>query len=324
MDQYGNLLPDQSISLLDVPFGMSILALLIGLGVVLLFSMVYIVRGKSAAILETFGRPHARAKMPGLHVKLPFPITRLVARVNLQLQERKADVSVKTRDNAFVTLPVKVQYRASSEPEGAVKAHYELENPEHQITSYVLNNVRHTASGMTMDELFANRETLEQQVQAALTERFSRFGYIIENVLVDQPQPSSEVQASFNRVIASLRDKEAAVNEAEAIKTRLVGKAEAEKQSKKLQGEGMADMRKAIAEGLKEAMETMTHAGVSSEVAMAFLTETNRLDTISNAASHGNMVIVDTRSETKIGETVGAVKAAGHHPTKPSPVDRAA
>ena len=280
----------------------------------LLTTSIFIVRGKTAGILETFGKPHKRARFPGLQLKLPWPITTVRARVNLQLQEIRADVSVKTKDNAFMTLPVKVQYRASDDLVGAVKAHYELEKPEAQISSYVLNNVRQTASGMDMVELYANRDSMENQVQTSLSERFARYGYIIENVLVDEPQPSAEVRDAFNRVIASHRLKDAARNEAEAARIKLVGIAEAESRSKELQGEGMAKMREAMAKGLEQAMETMTKAGLTSQEAMAFLTDTNRLDTISNAAVHGNMVIVDTRTGSDLPNTVAAVKAASAHP----------
>ncbi len=256
-------------------------------------SILFVVRGKTAAILETFGRPHKTAVFPGLHVKLPWPITSIVARVNLQIQEIHADVSVKTSDNAFMTLPVKVQYRASDDGVGAVKAHYELEAPEKQITSYVLNNVRQTASGMEMTDLYANRDNVEQQVQEALSEQFARFGYIIENVLVDEPQPSPEVRDAFNQVIASKRLMEAARNEAEAQRIKLVGAAQAEAESKKLQGEGMAQMREAIARGLEEAMRTMQNAGLSTEQSIQLLSDTNRLDTITSAAAHGNTIILD-------------------------------
>jgi regulator of protease activity HflC (stomatin/prohibitin superfamily) len=266
------------------------------IAVVLLPSMLYVVKGKTAAILETFGRPHQAAVFPGLHVKLPWPITTIVSRVNLQLQEIHADVSVKTSDNAFMMLPVKVQYKASDDAVGAVKAHYELESPEKQITSYVLNNVRQTASGMEMTELYANRDAVESQVQTALSEQFARFGYSIENVLVDEPQPSVEVRDAFNKVIASKRLMEAARNEAEAARIRLVGAAQAEAESKKLQGEGMAQMRTAIARGLEEAMETMLKAGLKTDVAIQFLTDTNRLDTITSAATHGNTIIIDAGS----------------------------
>lgn len=277
----------------------------------LLFSSIFIVRGKTAGILETFGKPHNRARLPGLQFKFPWPFTVIRARVNLQLQEIRADVSIKTKDNAFMMLPVKVQYRASDDPTGAVKAHYELENPETQITSYVLNNVRQTASGMDMIELYANRDSMESEVQSSLSERFARYGYIIENVLVDEPQPSPEVRDAFNRVIASHRLKEAAQNEADAERIKLVGVAQAEAESKRLQGEGMAAMREAVAKGLEHAMETMKRSGLSSEQAMAFLTDTNRLDAITNAASHGNLVIVDAKDSRELTNTIAAVKGAG-------------
>ena len=266
-------------------------------------SMIYIVKGKTAAILETFGRPHAGAVFPGLRVKWPYPITSMVARVNLQLQEIHADVSVKTSDNAFMTLPVKVQYRASDDAAGAVKAHYELEAPEKQITSYVLNNVRQTASGMEMTELYANRDAVEAEVQTALSEQFAKFGYVIENVLVDEPQPSVEVREAFNKVIASKRLMEAARNEAEAERIKLVGAAQAEAESKKLQGEGMAQMREAIARGLEEAMKTMAKAGLSSEQAVQLLTDTNRIDAITSAAAHGNTIIIDAGANRDMAST---------------------
>lgn len=279
------------------------------LALVLLPSILYVVKGKTAVILETFGRPHKSAVFPGLRVKWPWPITNIVARVNLQLQEIHADVSVKTSDNAFMTLPVKVQYRASDDAVGAVKAHYELEAPEKQITSYVLNNVRQTASGMEMTELYANRDSVEQQVQDALSEQFARFGYIIENVLVDEPQPSSEVRDAFNKVIASKRLMEAARNEAEAARIKLVGAAQAEAESKKLQGEGMAQMRTAVARGLEEAMATMAKAGLRPEEAIRFLTDTNRIDAITNAAAHGNTIIMDAGSNRELATTSALLEA---------------
>lgn len=283
--------------------------IVIVLAVVLLPSMLYVVKGKTAAILETFGRPHTLAVFPGLHFKLPWPITTIVSRVNLQLQEIHADVSVKTSDNAFMMLPVKVQYKASDDAVGAVKAHYELESPEKQITSYVLNNVRQTASGMEMTELYANRDAVESQVQTALSEQFARFGYSIENVLVDEPQPSVEVRDAFNKVIASKRLMEAARNEAEAARIKLVGAAQAEAESKKLQGEGMAQMRTAIARGLEEAMETMLKAGLQTDVAIQFLTDTNRLDTITSAASHGNTIIIDAGSNKDLASMAAVLES---------------
>lgn len=277
-----------------------------------LVSCIVIVRGKTAAILETFGKPHTQALKPGFRLKLPWPITLVVARVNLQIQEVGEDVSVKTSDNSFMVLPVKAQYRASDDTAGSVKAHYELENPQQQITSYILNTVRQTASGMEMIELYENRSHMEDNVQHTLTDRFSKFGYIIENVLVDEPQPDIVVKNAFNKVIASKREMEAAKNEAAAERIRLVGVAEAEAESKKLQGQGLADMRDAITKGLKEAVELIVGSGLTPEQALVLINETNRLDTLTTAANNGNMVILDLdkSSNKEFAKVFAATKAA--------------
>lgn len=277
---------------------------------ILAATMIVITPGKRAKVIERLGRPLPAARMPGLSFKLPWPLDRVVASVNLQLQEIGADVSVKTSDNAFMTLPVKVQYRASSDTSGAVRAHYELENPEQQITSYVLNNARQTASSMTMIDLYQNRDSIEAQVQTALQEQFTQYGYAIVNVLIDEPQPSIEVREAFNRVIASEREREAAKNIAEARKIELVGVAGAEKESKRLQGEGIAEMREAIAKGMDEAMKTLKAAGLTPQEALMLLMDTNRLDTLSTVASEGNMILVDMKGSDDLAKMVVAVNSA--------------
>jgi len=231
------------------------------------------------------------------------------------LQEITQDVSVKTRDNAFMTLPVKVQYRASDSPSGSVKAYYELEEPERQITSYILNNIRQTAAGLNMVDLYQNRSDMEDTVQSTLTDRFEKFGYVIENVLVDEPQPSPEVKDAFNRVIASEREKEAALNIAEAKRIELVGIAKAERESKQLQGQGIAEMRDEIAKGLQKAIEEIKQAGLTTEQAVTLIMDTNRLDTLGSAATHGNMFFVDLKQGSPMPDTLATVLAANKFST---------
>lgn len=278
-------------------------------------TMVRIVPGKTAFVVETFGKPRKTALMPGLNFILPWPIQSVVGRVRLQLHEIKTNVAVKTSDNVFLGLPVAVQYRADDHPAGTVKAYYELAEPKEQISSFILNNVRQSAAKMTLEELFQNRDKLQIVVLEELASRFSAYGYIIEAVLVDQPQPSAEVQESFNRVIASQRLLDAARNEGEATRIKLVKEAEAEAESKRLQGEGIANMRKAIAEGIEESMMTIKQAApkLSDAEILGFLTDTNRLDTISGAATHGNLILVDMQDTSAARQmvmaTVGASKA---------------
>lgn len=276
--------------------GIAVLALV----AYLLKSMIQIVPGKTAYIVETFGKPLSHALMPGLHIILPWPIQVVVGKLSLQLLEIRTNVAVKTSDNVFLGLPVSVQYRANDDAYNTVSAYYELSDPRDQISSFILNNVRQSAAKMTLEELFQNRDQLQHVVLEELTSRFNTYGYIIEAVLVDQPQPSGEVQESFNRVIASQRLLDAARNEGEASRIKLVKEAEAEAESKRLQGEGIANMRKAIAAGIEESMLTIKKAApnLTDAEIMGFLTDTNRLDTISGAATHGNLIVVDMQDST--------------------------
>ena len=298
--------------------GVFLFFLFSGAALAFISSCVVIVTGKTAAILETLGKPHSIAMLPGFHVKLPWPITKVVGRVNLQTRQIDSEVEVKTKDNAFMKVPVMVQYRASSHPRGAVRAFYELDNPETQIRSYILNNARQSVSKMDMDDLYSNRDLIEKQVQSELEDKFEQFGFHIENVLVDQPQPSVEVEKAFNRVIASIREKEAAQNFAEAERIKMVGVAQAEAESKKLQGRGIADMRKEMAEGMKEAMETMKQSGLETEIALEFILNATRLDTIESAAKYGSLILMDSDKSSVLGNIIAASNAVNELENKKS------
>lgn len=67
----------------------------------------------------------------------------------------------------------------------------------------------------------------------------SEFGYAIDNSLITDLQPEATVKDAMNRINATEREKYAADNEAEAKKIKMVRIAEAEAESKKLQGQGL-------------------------------------------------------------------------------------
>ncbi len=289
---------------------------LIGVGVLVvlwLFTTVMIVPQQQAAVTEVLGR-FAAVKQAGLNFKWPYPISveRKMnrQRISLRLIELRETVSVKTRDNAFVSFPVAVQYRVR--PDRVRQAFYELEDPEAQISSFVLNVVRTEAARLDLEDLYTNKQDIEAAVQAELQERMTGFGFEIANVLVDEPQPSKEVRDSFNRVIAAKREREAAENEAAAERIRLIGVAEAERESKRLQGEGIAAQRLAIAEGYNVAMKALKDAmpTTSEHDILAMLMMTNHWDTIRDAAhSPSNTILMNGAGEGAL-EDMGRLAAA--------------
>ena len=287
-----------------------------------LSTSILVVKQKTAAVVELFGRFHS-VKLPGLRLKAPWPFALERrnpdgSRVNMRLRELKEHVSVKTRDNAFVSFPVAVQYRVMAN--AIQEAFYELDDPGGQIVSFVLNVVRTEGAKLTLEELYTAKAHVELAVKEALDELMRSYGFEIVNVLVDEPQPSHEVQNAFNRVIAAQREMEAARNEAEAQRIRLVSVAEAEKTSKRLQGEGIAAQRLAIAEGYHEAMDKLKEAmpETREETILAMLMMTNHWDTIRDAAAGpGNIIMVNGSGEQAtqdLARMSAAFQATGKRP----------
>lgn len=90
----------------------------------------------------------------------------------------------------------------------------------------------------------------------------------------------------MNSINAAKRNQEAAKFNAEAKKTVMIAEATAEAESKKLQGEGTANQRKAIARGIAESVEELKRSGVDEREANAILLATQFLDTQASLAQN--------------------------------------
>lgn len=264
-----------------------------------LWTCIVITRQANVRMIETFGR-FSRIVESGLSFKLPFPIQMAQPDFSLKVMELRETISVKSADNAFLQVTISVQYRVNSEQ--ANDAYYKLAQPEEQIRSYVVNQVRSLASSSTFDALFRSRNVLEQGVKQVLDKRIGGFGFIIENVLVDDPLPSDDLRKAFDRVLASNRLREAAENEGEAEKIRAEKKAQAEKIALELRGQALVAFRRTIAEGNADAINAFVReTGLTSENALHFITSINEVESLSNAANAGAKIVFITGAAAKMG-----------------------
>jgi len=273
-------------------------------------SFFVVVKQKTTKIIEVFGK-YSGTKTAGLNFKPPFPLSFVAATVPLNIQEAAGSVGVKSIDNAFLEVPWKVQYRVLEDK--VKEAHYELENPEGQMKSYVVNTVRSEASGMTMDQLFKSKDAFETAVSETLSETFQRYGYEIINVLVDDPQPSDDLKKAFDKVLASERDKEAASNRAEAKRIEMVGEAKAEGESLEIKAESFKKFRTKIAEGNSDAINKFLNGttGLVSKDVLEFFEGVDTRDAIRDASKGpGTVVVVPVKQAgANTGELVAMVKA---------------
>ncbi|WP_068072998.1 SPFH domain-containing protein [Novosphingobium lentum] len=215
------------------------------------FGSFYTVKTAEVAIITRFGQ-FLRTASPGLGWKFPF-IERVEGRVSLRVDQIALTMETKTKDNVFVTIPISVQARVR--PEKVFEAFYSLSDPTGQIKAYVEQVVLGHVPGMTLDEVFSSQLSIAAAVKQELDADMSGFGYEIVNVLVTDIVPDAKVKAAMNDINAAQREQVAANARGESEKILVVKKAEAEAESKALQGQGIANQRRAIIEGLGTSIE---------------------------------------------------------------------
>jgi regulator of protease activity HflC (stomatin/prohibitin superfamily) len=238
----------------------------------------FTVNTAQVAIITRFGK-FLHVANPGLNWKWPL-IDSVAGRISLRVNQISLTMETKTKDNVFVTIPISVQNRVR--PEKAFDAFYKLSNPAEQIQSYVEQVILGHVPGMTLDEVFATQSGIAAAVKQELDADMAGFGYEIVNVLVTDIVPDAKVKSAMNDINAAQREQVAANARGEAEKILVVKRAEAEAESKALQGQGIANQRKAIIEGLQSSIEQFQRVvgGTSTTDVMQLVLVTQYFDTI--------------------------------------------
>jgi regulator of protease activity HflC (stomatin/prohibitin superfamily) len=238
----------------------------------------FTVNTAQVAIITRFGK-FLRVAEPGLNWKVPY-FDSVAGTVSLRVNQITLTMETKTKDNVFVTIPISVQNRVR--PEKVFDAYYKLSDPVVQIKSYVEQVILGHVPGMTLDEVFASQSSIAATVKRELDTDMATFGYEIVNVLVTDIVPDAKVKSAMNDINAAQREQVAANARGEAEKILVVKKAEAEAESKALQGQGIANQRKAIIEGLQTSVEQFQKAveGASSKEVMQLVLVTQYFDTL--------------------------------------------
>jgi regulator of protease activity HflC (stomatin/prohibitin superfamily) len=259
-------------------------------GLFVLFASFFVVKQQTAVAVERFGRFHS-IRNSGLQMKIPL-VDRIAGKLSLKIQQLDVIVETKTLDDVFVKLKVSVQYVVIRDK--VYEAFYKLEYPHEQITSYVFDVVRAEVPKMKLDDVFVKKDDIAIAVKAELQDAMLDYGYDIIKTLVTDIDPDAQVKAAMNRINASEREKIAAQFEGDAARILIVEKAKAEAESKRLQGQGIADQRREIARGLEESVEVLNKVGINSQEASALIVVTQHYDTLQaiGEETHSNLILL--------------------------------
>ena len=260
------------------------------LGLLLLFFTFFIVKQQSAAVVERFGK-FVSVRQSGLQLKIPI-IDNVAGRLSLRIQQLDVVVETKTKDDVFVKLKVSVQFKVIKEK--VYDAFYKLDNPADQITSFIFDVVRAEVPKMILDDVFEKKDDVAIAVKAELNDAMVNYGFDIIKTLVTDIDPDAQVKDSMNRINASEREKVAAQFEGDAQRILIVERAKAEAESKRLQGQGIADQRREIARGLEDSVKVLNGVNINSQEASALIVVTQHYDTLQSvgSASNSNLILM--------------------------------
>ncbi len=269
---------------------MIIYTILLPIGLLLLFFTFFIVKQQSAAVIERFGK-FLSVRQSGLQIKIPI-IDSVAGRLSLRIQQLDVVVETKTKDDVFVKLKVSVQFKVIKEK--VYDAFYKLDNPADQITSFIFDVVRAEVPKLILDDVFIKKDDIAIAVKSEIQEAMTEYGFQIIKTLVTDIDPDAQVKESMNRINASEREKVAAQFEGEAQKILIVERAKAEAESKRLQGQGIADQRREIARGLEDSVKVLNGVDINSQEASALIVVTQHYDTLQSvgSASNSNLILM--------------------------------
>ncbi len=264
--------------------------------VLLILSGFFIVKQQTIAVVERLGKFN-KDYGAGFHFKIPI-LDKISGRVSLRIQQLDVIVETKTKDDVFVHLKISVQFQIQRDH--VYNAFYKLQNPHEQITAFIFDTVRAEVPKMKLDDVFVKKEEIAVAIQRELKEAMLHYGYDIVKALVTDIDPDENVKIAMNRINAADREKKAAQYEGDAQRILIVERAKAEAESKRLQGQGIADQRREIARGLEESMVILNRAGINSQEASALIIVTQHYDTLQSigSKSDSNLILLPNNPNT--------------------------
>jgi regulator of protease activity HflC (stomatin/prohibitin superfamily) len=268
----------------------------------LILSSIRIVQQNMVYVVEFLGKFN-RIMTAGLNFKVPL-LERVAERITLRQQNFSLKNVYPSMDKVIVDISTNLIY-AVDPSEDAIKRYcYSLTSRDQSIGAIIENSLRTYVAKETHEGILEKKEELATHIRGDLERQFAEWGMVIYSFQITEVSFPATITQAMSEVVASQQLMKAASNKGEAIKIQSVKEAEAEKERKRLQGEGIALEREAIAQGLKQSIEIVQNAtGQNAKEIMALLTLTQYLDTMKSIGTSPNSkVIFMDSSASKTGD----------------------
>jgi len=252
---------------------------------------VRIIEQNTVFVIEFLGK-YRRIMSAGLNFKVPF-LERVAEKITLRQQNFTIDGKYPSQDKVIVDVSTNLIYTVNPTEEGIKKFCYILQNRQQSIGAIVENSLRTYIAKETHEGILEKKDELALHIRTDLEVQFEEWGMIINSFQITNVNFPITITTAMSEVVASQQLRKAAENKGEAVKIQAIKEAEGERERKRLQWEGIALEREAIAHGLQKSVEIVqTVTGQSSSEILSILTLTQYLDTMKSIGSSPNAKVI--------------------------------
>ncbi len=213
--------------------------------VVLALACVHFVPPKRVHVITFLGTNPIAMLETGVHFTIPRPLAVTSAVIPTDVIAQKVQVQIKSKDNLVFELPATLQFQVTN----AMDFAFERNEPIAQMVNLVVAALRGAANRMEFQEIYDDKITIQQEVEATVSEQLNGFGVRIVDLVIDDPELPVSTQTALNNIREAEWGRRAAEHEADATRVRMVGAARAEAESTLLKAKAIAGFRMEIAEG---------------------------------------------------------------------------
>lgn len=276
--------------------------------IVLVFMGIKIISPRRAAVVLRLGNTN-RVLREWLNFTIPF----IEWTKNQTLALTNLDVTVDgiTEDNVKTTVWLNVIFKVKDDDQSIVDSIFKINDPIKTIRSMVEEQLRAKIFTFKHDEIFGKRNEIGDEVKDTLATKLHEFGMELDSVQVKDISLDRSVEDAMNTVVSALKLKKAAITEAEGRKEAEILRAEWDKQMKRLLWEGMAEQRKAIADGFSQSIDEIKKAdkNLQGKEILDFLLAASRIETLERVWQDNAKVIY--LNENLEGKMASMIQNAG-------------
>jgi len=304
-------------------------AVLVFLAIFVLLSIFRTVPQANVGVVTVFGK-FRRIMREGLNLKMPWET--ISQRLSLQNRALQMEFQAITQDQANVKFATMVLYAvAGADDETIKKAVFSFASvAEFQLALQrtIDGSIRQFVATTKQADILGMRAEIVDHTKKNLDEVVAAWGYVVRDIQITDMTFDQVIMDSMARVVSSKNLLAAAANEGAALLVKrtkdaeaeaaykTIG-AEAEKKASALRGEGLALFRKNVADGMKDAADSLKSAGVDPNF-LLFLEYTDALKYVSEHAQ-GKVIFMDNGAGASTRVVQGVLSMGAELPPAAAP-----